>query len=63
MKYFIYFLYVLALALFVLNATKLDFNNLFEGDSIIALISMVSIVCGVLLLMILQLSRKANNKK
>lgn len=63
MNYFIYFLYAMALVLLGVNATRLDFDHLFEGDSVIALISIVSIICGVLLLRILQLSRKANNKK
>lgn len=63
MKYVIYFLYVLAAALLVLNATKLDFNHLFEGESIIALISIVSIICGVIILRILQVSRAINRKK
>lgn len=46
MKYFIYVLYVLAAILLVVNVTKLDFNALFEGDSLIALIGIVSILCG-----------------
>lgn len=63
MKYFIYVLYVLAAILLVVNVTKLDFNAFFEGDSLIALIGIVSILCGVCVLLIYQSAVRISKKK
>lgn len=63
MKYFIYVLYVLAAILLVVNVMKLDFNALFEGDSLIALIGIVSILCGVCVLLIYQSAVRISKKK
>lgn len=40
------------------NSTFLDFNNLLQGQSFIALISIVATLCALILLWILYLVRK-----
>lgn len=61
-KYVSSILIVIAFALIVYNATLLDFNNLFEGDSIIALIGMVASLCAIVLLAIFMVSKKIQEK-
>lgn len=58
MKILINILSVLALVLLVFNATKLNFNNLFEGDSMIAIITIIAALCAILLLQILRISKR-----
>ncbi|WP_372474089.1 hypothetical protein AB4865_02120 [Capnocytophaga sp. ARDL2] len=62
MKYITYVLLVIALILIVWNATFLDFSNLFQGDSIMALISIVAILCGVCILFIFNVAKSINEK-
>jgi len=62
MKIIIYILMILALASIIFNATKLDFNNLFKGDSQIAVISVLASLCVLVLLTILQISFKIKEK-
>lgn len=40
----------------IYNATMLDFDNLFEGDSSIAAISILAAACAIVLLLILKTS-------
>jgi uncharacterized integral membrane protein len=49
---------VIALGLIVFNITKLDFNALFEGESVIALITIFTSLCAIVLLQILRLSKR-----
>ena len=63
MKTFTYILITAAVVLGIYNATKLDFDNLFEGDSSIAAISIVAAGCVIVILAILQISRKIAKKK
>ena len=49
---------VIAVALIAFNATKLDFNNLLDGDSFTAVLTIVAALCAILLLQILRLSKK-----
>ena len=63
MKILTYILISAAIVLAVYNATKLDFDNLFEGDSSIAVISILAGGCVIVLLLILQVSRKIAKKK
>ena len=58
MKIFIYILMVLSLGLIVYNATLLDFDNLFDGDSSVAAISILAGLCAILMLGILLISKK-----
>ncbi|MAO07944.1 MAG: hypothetical protein CL596_04450 [Alteromonas sp.] len=63
MKVFRYILMGLAVALLIFNATKLNFDNLMEGDSQVALIGMVAAACVILLIAILNTSLKINQKR
>ena len=49
--------------LFIYNVSQLDMNNLFEGDSSVAAVSALASACGMLLLVILLISRKIATKK
>ncbi|RFN58920.1 hypothetical protein [Marixanthomonas ophiurae] len=62
MKIFIYILIALAAGLIIFNATKLDFDHLFEGDSMVAVISVLAGACAILLLVILQVSQVIQKK-
>jgi uncharacterized integral membrane protein len=53
MKYFRYILLLIAFALIVYNATIIDFNAPFEGDSQIALIGILASACVIVLMLIL----------
>lgn len=65
MKVFIYILMSLAAALVIINLTKLDFENLFAGDSGVASISILAGLCAIVLLGILLISKAiaARSKK
>lgn len=62
MKYFTILVTVVALGLIVYNARMLDFNNLFEGQSIIALITILACLCAIALLQVLRFSKRVDNK-
>ena len=61
-KTFIVILIVLAMLLIAYNVTLIDFNNPFEGNSIIALIGILAALCAIVLLLIFVTSRKIQNK-
>ncbi len=67
MKYFILILILAAIGLIAYNITLIDFSAPMEGDSIVAMIGIVSALCAILLLVIFTLSTriqdKINNKK
>ena len=68
MKIFSYVAIAIAVLLCIYNATKLDFENLLDGDSLIALISIVASFCVIMILLIFMTSKKIeekikNNKK
>lgn len=58
MKILTIILSVIAVALIIFNATKLNFNALFEGESQTALITIVAALCALILLQILRISKK-----
>ncbi|WP_458627937.1 hypothetical protein [Winogradskyella sp. PC D3.3] len=58
MKVFTLILSIIALALIIFNATKLNFEALFEGESQTALITIVAALCALVLLQILRISKK-----
>ncbi|MBL7471859.1 hypothetical protein [Robertkochia sediminum] len=62
MKIFNAILLFAALALIVYNATLIDFNDPFQGDSTVAIIGVVAALCAILLLTILNLSKKIQDK-
>lgn len=63
MKYFTYILIVIAIILIAYNVTFLDFENLTDGQSGVALIGIVTAACAILLVLILRTSKKIAKKK
>lgn len=65
MKIFTWVLTIMALGLAVFNATKLNFDALFEGESYTAVLTIIAALCAVILLQILRISKKIEllNKK
>ncbi len=53
---------LIAVALIVYNLTIIDFSDPFGKDSIIALIGIIACICGILLLVILALSKRIDKK-
>ena len=62
MKYFIILLIIIATGLIVFNATKIDFHTPFEGESIIAIITIVASLCVIVLMLILRVSKRIEQK-
>lgn len=62
MNLFKIILAILAFGLIIFNATKLDFSNLGSSESLIAFVGIISCVCALLLLAILQISNKIYSK-
>ena len=62
MKIFIYTLMALALGIVIFNITQLDYNNLFEGNSVIGLIGIVASLCALLILAIFRSARLIDEK-
>lgn len=62
MKIFIYVLMALAVGLIVFNITLLDFDNLLEGNSFIALIGIVASLCAVCILLIFKMAKSIDEK-
>ena len=58
MKIFTWIVSIIALALIVFNATKLNFEALLEGDSFTAIITIITALCAIILLQILRISKK-----
>jgi hypothetical protein len=62
MKILIYILMAMAVGVIAYNVTILDFNNLLEGDSTIALIGILAAACVLVLLGILLTSKAIERK-
>lgn len=62
MKIFTYIIIALATVFIGINFTRLDFNNLLEGESLIALIGIIAIICAVVILLIFRLSKSIEEK-
>ncbi|SHI33081.1 hypothetical protein [Flavobacterium terrae] len=62
MKIFTYIVLVLAVISIVVNITMLDLDNLFEGDSLVALIGILAILCAVVILLIFRISKSIDEK-
>ena len=54
---------IIALLLIVFNATKVDVNSPFKGDSIIALITIIASLCVIILLQILRTSKRIEQQQ
>ncbi len=62
MKIFTIILSIIAVALIVYNSTMVDFNAPFKGESGTAIITIVASLCAILLLQILRVSKKIEQK-
>jgi predicted tellurium resistance membrane protein TerC len=62
MKIFTILLSIIALALIIFNATKINMNAPFEGQSVIALITIFAALCAIILLQILRFSKRVEQK-
>ena len=58
MKIFTIVFTLIALALIVFNITKINFDTPFQGDSTVALITIFTALCGIILLQIFRLSKR-----
>lgn len=67
MKILSLILSIIALGLIIFNFTQINFAAPFEGQSMIAIITIIASLCAILLLGILHVSKKieqkVNNKK
>ncbi|WP_456441700.1 hypothetical protein [Psychroserpens sp.] len=62
MKLFTIIFTVIAIALIGFNITQINLENPFEGESVVALITIFAALCGIALLQILRLSKKVDQK-
>lgn len=62
MRIFTTVLLILAIGLIGFNATMLNFTNLFDGNSLIALIGIIASICAILILLIFIVSKKIEQK-
>ncbi|WP_313804831.1 hypothetical protein [Flavobacterium sp.] len=62
MKTFTYVLIALAAGLIIFNITLLDFSNLFEGNSMVALIGIAASLCAICILLIFRMSKIIDEK-
>lgn len=58
MKYFINVLLIIAILLIGFNLTQIDFSDPLGDKSVVAVITVISGVCAILLLSILKISKK-----
>ncbi|MAP55850.1 MULTISPECIES: hypothetical protein [Altibacter] len=63
MKIFSYILIAIAIGLIIFNLTKIDYSAPFEGDSSVAVISVLAAACAILLILILRTSQRIAKKK
>jgi len=62
MKIFIYILLAIAIGLIAFNITLLDFNNLLQGDSLVALIGIIASLCAICILVIFRMAKSIDEK-
>lgn len=62
MKIFSYIIIALAVIMIGVNVSMLDFKNLFEGDSLIAIIGIIALLCGICILLIYRTSKLIQDK-
>ena len=61
-KPFAYIIILISVILIVINAFKLDFEQLFEEDSLIGLIGITASLCAVVIMLIFLTSKKIEDK-
>ena len=62
MRIFIYTLLAIAVGLIIFNITLLDFENLLEGNSLVALIGIVASLCAVCILIIFRIAKNIDER-
>jgi xanthine/uracil permease len=62
MKYFAIVIIVIAFGLGVFNITKINTQAPFEGESIVALITLLASLCAIVLMLILLVSKRIEEK-
>jgi len=62
MKYFIYILLILSVALLFFNLFQLDFDHLFSVENSSSFIGILAAACVIVLMLILSTSRKIKEK-
>lgn len=62
MRIFTIIFIVIAIAVSAYNFTLVDFSDPFKGDSSVALIGILAAFCGILLIIILNISKKVQQK-
>lgn len=62
MKIFTYVVLVFAVIMIGFNVSMLNFKDLFGGESLIALIGIVALLCGICILLIYRTSRMIHDK-
>lgn len=62
MKIFTYIIFALAVVFIGVNFSMIDFKNPLEGDSLIAVIGILAILCAVVILLIFNTSRAIEKK-
>lgn len=62
MKIFSYIVFAIAVILIVINITKVNFSQPFEGDSSVALIGIVAGLCAIVLMLIFNISKTIEQK-
>ena len=58
MKLFTYILSIIAVLLVIFNFTRIDFNDPFHNENIVAVITIIAGLCVIILLAILRISKK-----
>ena len=62
MKIFTILLSVIALGLIIFNFTQINFDAPFEGQSIVAMITIVASLCVIIMMAILRTSKRIEQK-
>jgi uncharacterized membrane protein YhaH (DUF805 family) len=62
MKYLAYTIIVIAVGLSIFNATQINLNAPFQGQSIVALITIMASLCAIVLMLILLTSKRIEDK-
>lgn len=63
MKIFTIVFTIIAITLIIFNATKINVNAPFTGESTVAVITILAALCGILLLQIFRISKKIEKLK
>ena len=62
MKIFFFFFFLLESAMLIFNSTILNFNDLFAGESMYALIGIAASFCAILILLIFRMSKEIEKR-